>query len=124
MEHIPNYEERESMKQKGWDAYRSDCSTGFKTHGLLLVISSHYWRARASLEKMPKAFQRKVHGKRYSPGHELEIDVYIRHWLFANCTKMAIDPLVIECLNSVWHYKPEKHPLLHDGKTIYCESAW
>jgi len=113
-----DYNEREQQKTEAWKLLRSEeTSLVIKAQALLRVIDAHYWRARERLEEQPKSVQRRIHGKRYLPGYELDIDVYTRHWLHAN--RHIIAPDVVECVREQWHYDPEPSRFLAKGQTIY-----
>lgn len=92
-----DYYEREKRKAEAWKLLSAeDTSLTIKARALLLLIEAHYWRAREHLEARPKAEQRRIHGKRYCRGYELDIDVYTRHWLHANGDRMP--PEVVQCV--------------------------
>ena len=119
MEKIMEYAEREVMKTEAWKVINSnDASINAKAWGVLKVIEAHYWRARGALEAMPKAAQRRIHGKRYSPGYLLDIDVYTRHWLAEN-KRIPISYEVIQRVKSEFGYQPEESKFLHHGRTSY-----
>jgi hypothetical protein len=119
MEKIMEYAEREAMKTEAWKVINSkDANIHAKAWGVLKVIEAHYWRAREDLEAMPKAAQRRIHGKRYCPGHLLDIDVYTRHWLAAN-KSIPISYEVIQHVKSEFGYEPEESKFLHPGQTSY-----
>jgi len=113
-----DYHEREKRKAEAWKLLSAeDTNLTIKAQALLLLIDAHYWRAREHLEAMPKADQRRIHGKRYCRGYELDIDVYTRHWLHANGDRMP--PEVVQCVQDQWYYKPEQSPFLAKGQTSY-----
>lgn len=85
---------------------------------LLRWIDECYWDARKHFEAMPKAVQKRIHGKRYSPGYEMDIDVYTRHWLAANGDKLA--PGVLDYVREHFGYEPEPSRFLGKGQTIYA----
>ena len=119
MKEIMEYAEREAMKHKAWKVINSkDANIHAKAWGVLKVIEAHYWRAREDLESMPKAAQRRIHGKRYCPGYHLDIDVYTRHWLVAN-KSIPISYEVIQHVKSEFGYDPEESKFLHPGQTSY-----
>jgi hypothetical protein len=114
-----DYHEREKNKAEAWKLLGSaDTSLTIKAQALLRVIEAHYWRAREHLEARPKAEQRRIHGRRYCPFYQLDIDVYTRHWLHANGDRIA--PEVIETLRDQWHYEPEASRFLARGQTSYA----
>lgn len=114
-----DYHERERQKTEAWQLLAAEnTSLTIKAQALLRVIDAHYWRAREHLEARPRTEQRRIHGKRYSPGYQLEIDVYTRHWLHANADRIAPD--VIETVREQWHYEPEQSPFLAKGQTSYA----
>lgn len=113
-----DYHEREQQKSEAWKLLADEkTSLTIKAQALLRVIDAHYWRAREHLEERPRAVQRRIHGKRYSPGYTLDIDVYTRHWLHANGD--IIDPEVIDCVREQWGYEPEPSRFLSKGLTSY-----
>ena len=119
MKEIMEYAEREAMKHEAWKVINSkDANIRAKAWGVLKVIEAHYWRAREDLESMPKAAQRRIHGKRYCPGYQLDIDVYTRHWLVAN-KSIPISYEVIQHVKSEFGYDPEESKFLHPGQTSY-----
>lgn len=114
-----SYEEQENLKRAGWTRLIQGATPEEKAHGVLMIIDAHYWRARVDLEAQPKAFQRRVYGRSYSPGHRLDIDVYVRHWLAANGHR--IDPVVLATLKTVWGYEPKPSRFLPAGiPAIHC----
>ena len=114
-----DYHEREQQKTEAWLLLCSaDASLTIKAQALLNVIEAHYWRAREHLEARPKTEQRRIHGKRYGPGYQLDIDVYTRHWLHANGDR--ITPEVIDAVREQWHYEPEPCRFLAKGQTSYA----
>ena len=113
-----DYHEREKRKAEAWKLLSAeDTSLTIKAQALLLLIEAHYWRAREHLEARPKAEQRRIHGKRYCRGYELDIDVYTRHWLHANGDRMP--PEVVQCVRDQWYYEPEQSPFLAKNQTSY-----
>jgi len=119
------YAEREALKTKAWKAINSkETEISEKAWGMLAIIEAHYWRAREDLEAMPKTAQRRIHGKRYLPGYQLDIDVYTRHWLASNTcltsnTCIPIPSEVIEHVKTKGYYTPEKSKFLQPGQTSY-----
>ena len=118
MNHM-NYHEREQQKTEAWRMLADESvSLTLKAQALLRVIEAHYWRAREQLEANPRSVQRRIHGKRYSPGYQLDIDAYTRHWLHANGHRIAPD--VIETVREQWHYEPEPSRFLAKDQTSYA----
>lgn len=114
-----DYNDREQQKTEAWRLLEAkETSLTIKAQALLRVIDAHYWRAREHFETLPRSKQRRIHGKRYCPGYELDIDVYTRHWLHANGDMIA--PEVVECVREQWGYKPEPSRFLAKGKTSYA----
>ena len=61
-----DYAEREQQKAEAWRLIAGEGnSLAIKAQALLRVIEAHYWRAREHLEVLPRAVQRRIHGKRY-----------------------------------------------------------
>lgn len=120
-ETIMPYKQRENIKKIGWEAYHRDTTPDEKAYGLLMVIDSHYWRAREFLESNPKkkSFLKKLLPKKYSPGYELDIDHYTPHWMFS--MKKFISQHVLDVLESKYGYKMEGSPYLPEGMTVYLE---
>lgn len=113
------YHEREQQKTEAWRLLADkETSLTIKAQALLRIIDAHYWRAREHLESMPRSVQRRIHGKRYLPCYQLDIDVYTRHWLHANGDR--ISPEVIECVRNELGYEPEPSKFLAKGKTSYA----
>lgn len=116
-----NYQEREDAKKIAWAVLiRPDVSPREKAFHALKLIEAHYWRAREAVEGMPAPMRRKVHGRRYSRFYELDIDVYTRHWLWANGEK-CLPASVLEVLKDDWFYEPEQHKMLGKGCSTYGE---
>lgn len=113
-----DYRQREILKHEASVVFHSDADMPTRARALLYWCEAHYWRARSSLGVMPKAFQRKVHGKNYFPGYELDIDVYTRHWLWSMGEKLATND-VLDYLADVFGYTPEKSKFLPKGYTEY-----
>lgn len=119
IEEIMGFEEREAMEKEAWKVIHSETATIHpKAQGMLKVIESNYWQAREDLESMPKAAQRRIHGKRYSPGYLLDIDVYTRHWMFAH-KWIPIPYEVFQYVKSEFGYEPEESKFLHMGQISY-----
>jgi len=121
MEYL-KYHERERQKHKARAVLNDPEANLFKkSRALLLVIEAHYWRAREHLEAWSKSAQRRVHGKRYCPGYQLDIDVYTRHWLFTNGD--SEDQEVVTYLREQCGYYPEPSRFLPKGRTSYTMTA-
>jgi hypothetical protein len=95
----------------------SDNSNEKKWHMLMVVIDGHYWEAKAMLDGQPLSYQRRIYGKRYCHGYELDIDVYTRNWLHANS-----DALGSELMEHVkeYGYSPEASKYLLKGQKMYA----
>ena len=92
--------------------------TWTQASAVLRWIDECYWDARKHFEAMPKSVQKRIHGKRYCLGYELDIDVYTRHWLAANSDKLA--PGMLDFVREHFGYKPESSRFLEKGQTIYA----
>jgi len=111
------YEQREIIKKEAWEILRSDAHIHIKSQAMLNIIDAHYWRAREGFDKYPKKTQRRIHGKRFLRGYQLDIDVYTRHWLWAQ--EMApIDKSVRDYVIKNF-YTPEQSRFMGKGKTTY-----
>jgi len=118
----PSYADRETLKHEAWTMFgRAETPFG-KCSAILIVIEMHYWRAREGLEAATKAIQRKIHGKRYSPHYELNIDVYTRHWLAANGDRICGPELLAEIEDS-FGYTKERSKFMTDGSSDYRVAA-
>lgn len=116
-----NYAAREELKALGRELCASSSQPlPVRALGLLAWIKGHYWRAKEALEGSPKSFQRRVLGKRWAPGIEIEFDWYVRHWLDANGMRVR-EQDVVQCLQDEFGYTPEKSPYLPPGATYYRE---
>ena len=117
-ENMMDYAAREQQKAEARKILNEEtASLARKANALIGLIDAYYWRAREHLESLPKAEQRRIHGKRYCRGYQLDIDIYTRHWLYANGNQFAPD--VIEAVQELWCYEPEESRFLHKGKTTY-----
>jgi hypothetical protein len=117
-----DFKARETLKSEAWSVIGGDASNIDKAWALLYVIEAHYWRAKQILEALPVVKQRRVHGKRYSKGYELDIDVYTRHWLWSNKDADALKNKscnLVELLKEFFGYEPEQSKFLPVGHTIY-----
>lgn len=114
-----NWEQQEELKLLSSGFYNISKTIYGKASALLMRIDAHYWRALKHLEntKRKAYFLKKIRGKKYYTGYELDIDDYTRHWLSANGGNY--DPALIECLESNWGYKAEKNKYLPEGYSIY-----
>ena len=113
-----DYHQREKLKHEASVVFHGDFDVPTRATALLYWCESHYWRAKEDLEGCTKAVQRKVHGKRYMPGYELELEVYTRHWLWALGSKLAGDD-ILNYISDTYGFTPEKSKFLEKGKTIY-----
>jgi hypothetical protein len=115
------YQQRETLKSEGWAIVAAvGLHIHFRANALLAVIEAHYWRADEVLQTQPLAFRRRVHGRRYSPGYELDIDVYTKHWLWANGAKVK-EQDVVKFVQDEFGYQPERSRFLPEGRTIYVD---
>lgn len=117
-----DYDAREALKGEAWAAIASDISGVKKAWALLHVIEAHYWRAREALEALPTAKQKKIHGKRYSKGYELDLDVYTRHWLWSNKDVEALKNRgcdFVDLLKESFGYEPERSAFMPTGCSDY-----
>lgn len=113
------YKELEQQKAEAWRLLGDvGASQTIKAQALLRVIEAHYLRARDHLESLPKSEQRRIHGRRYYHRYRLDIDVYTRHWLYAN--GHIISQEVVDAVRREWGYEPESSPFLAKGKTSYA----
>lgn len=116
-----DYYEREEIKGIAWGLLRGEQSSlDEKACAIFMIIDAHYWRAREQLDDMPASFRRRVHGKRYTKGYELDIDVYTRNWLAANKNIPGCQDAVEHFMKSTG-YAPEASKFLPDGATSYKE---
>lgn len=118
-ERIIPYEEREKMKEEGWDHFNKATTPQGKASGILRVCEAHYWRQREVFEDDPKVkiHTRTVVPKKYSPGYILDIDHYTPHWMFSMRDKIPDD--VMKALEDNWGYKPTKSKYLPDKHSLY-----
>lgn len=116
-----NYEEREDAKRSAW-AVLGDQKADLHTKAMyaLRLIEAHYWRAKEDVDRSKAEFRRRVHGMRYSHFYELDIDVYTRHWLWANADRL-LPPGVADEIARCWGYEPEQHKMLRKGMSMYGE---
>lgn len=123
MDSDERYRACELTKVVGWEWIKSD-RPGKRSFGFDLIISAHYVRAWAALQNSKAAFRRKVYGKRYSPGYELDIDVYTNNWLHSLRNHVALgrhSKARKDFLTYNPSYKPVRNKYLPDGMTIYQE---
>ncbi len=114
----PDFYQQEDVKKHFWHTFNEELDIQNKARNIvLLLIYSHYWRARECIEKCPKGFLKKVVEKKYFPGYQLAIDLYSVHWLWAMQYRFEKD--VIEEIEKFWHYKPTESKYLPHGMTIY-----
>lgn len=116
------YEEREKLKSEAWGII-NDCHATTDQKAIAYsngVITAHYWRAREALDarKDKRTFLRKIIGKNYCKGYELDIDTYTRHWLGAN-PKSVKNGDVFRLL-CIW-FPPISNKYLKGGWTDYQE---
>lgn len=118
-EYVPDYHEREQLKTKAWESFKKGTNDREKAFAILQVCRCHYWRAGEALDANPKRISllRKVRGKKYYGGYELEFDHYIPHWLFAQSHLFPDD--VMKEIKNTWHYEPEESKYLPKGYTQY-----
>lgn len=127
-EKYPHYELRELMKEIAWGVI-SECkktkdyntAAWFLLHG---IITSHYYRARESLEFMDvkdyEKWMKKIRGKKYYKHYLLDIDHYTNHWLWANGDRDELFPKeVVEKIEENFGYKPEECKYLPKGYSEY-----
>lgn len=117
---------REEIKDLGWRLMRYHRqrknfyhAAFYLLHG---VISSHYWRAREAIEnnRKCKSLLRKIRGKNYYPGYQLDIEHYVSHWLGANGDRRDLFPIeVVRSLEEEFYFKAEKNKYLPSGMTNY-----
>ena len=113
------YLEREELKREAWRQYASKTTSTYqKAYAILEIIRAHYWRAREGLEARTVTKQKIIHGKRYCKGYQLDIDVYTKHWLFANGEKL-VSKDVLNCIKDSFGYEPVKSKYLPPGFTSY-----
>lgn len=120
-EHILDYYEREKLKQEGWNHISDENPPHQNAYYFLHKISkAHYFRAREALEVRPdyRKFLRKIVGKKYSPGYELDIDHYTQHWLHAN--KHLMNEATFQYFTD-WFYSPKESKYLPKGHTEYID---
>lgn len=119
MEEIMSYEKREELKTKGWDLFTDAITLSGKALGLLYVIESHYWRQREELDhdSKKKSRLRKLLPTKYSPGYELDIDHYTRHWLHS--MRHLVPEDMQKNLTEEMGYNPIATKYLPDGHSLY-----
>lgn len=123
---FPTYEQREKSKDLCWKiiGFLREEGEYFRASVFLLngVIKSHYWRAREQFLSN-KTLLRKVVGKSYSPGYELEFDFYIQNWLYSNHDILPLNnefgQRVIKEFENLYHYKKIPNKYLPKGCTTY-----
>lgn len=116
--------EREIAKKEAWNVLHDPEADVYKKawYAVHKLIDAYYWGARKTLDKAKSPFRRRVHGKRFCRGYELGIDVYTRHWLWANGDRI-LPPDVLDVIRSVWGYSAEEHKLLPKGQTRYVDTS-
>lgn len=120
LEEYPTYEDREKFKKEAWEKISQASSLEEKAYYYLQgVVWAHYWRAREDIESQrnSKSLLRKIRGKKYCPGYQLDIDHYTKHWLHAN--KRIIHEEVLNVIKEKWGYEPEETKYLPEGCTSY-----
>lgn len=119
-----NYQEREAAKSEALDVLHDPEATTHKKawYALHKLIAAHYWRAKEDVDRAKAPFRRRVHGHRYSPLYELDIDVYTRHWLWSNADTL-LPPGVAQEIAAHWYYEPEEHKMLPKGMSMYGERS-
>lgn len=113
-----DYEQRELLKREACAMLASDEPIPGRAWALLHLIEAHYWRAKSALENRPKRDQHRILGRRYTPGYELDIDVYTRHWLAANGANVS-EQDVVHYVIEHFHYEPEESQFLPPGHSVY-----
>lgn len=120
-EEYPDYLKREKIKSQGWKIIGNPNSSLFQKASayLSLIIWAHYWRAREILEssRYHKTILKQIMGNKYYSGYILDIDHYIRHWLYSHREK--VDPEILNTIEKEFHYSPQKNKYLLDGHTMY-----
>ncbi|CUI18169.1 hypothetical protein PNK_p0117 (plasmid) [Candidatus Protochlamydia naegleriophila] len=112
------YKEREKLKQIGYEELSKAKHLYQKAMVYLhRIILAHYWPARESIEslKNTKTLLKKIKGREYCVGYELDFDDYARHWLWAN--DKIPDLETYKCLCE--YYVPEESKYLPKGYTKY-----
>lgn len=113
------YNEQEKLKSEAWGVYFAKTSTiNQKAWAILEVVRAHYWRAKEGLEASRKKRQAKIHGKRYCKGYQLDIDVYTRHWLFANGERLVSKDVLL-FIKEYYGYDQEESKYLPHGFSCY-----
>jgi hypothetical protein len=116
-----SYEELEELKRMGWIRFAQSSDAGHKAYVLMnYIITAHYWRAREQLETCNnyEICIKKIAGKNYSHGYELDIDHYTEHWLHAQRKAAYMQDGVLEYFIENW-YTPNPCKYLPDGCTAY-----
>lgn len=119
----PSYQEREKAKSIGWPLFSElkiirDYHLAVRCL-LNSIVWAHYWRCRENIEerKNCKTILRKIRGKHYYTGYELDIDHYTRNWLWANSDLLCKE--ILEYLKEYWGYEPEENKFMKKGYTEY-----
>ncbi len=115
-----NYKERERVKTKGFKIYNDKTkSINERALALLNIITSHYWRARLCIEngRTPQTVLRKIMGKTYEKGTELDIHCYTKDWLGSNGDRY--DKEIVKVLEQEYGYVSRKNRYLGDGCSVY-----
>lgn len=115
-----DYDEREKLKSEGWKEFNEATTPSHKANIILhRIITAHYWRAKEELEHRRdcKSCLRKIRGKKYYPGYELDIDHYAENWIYAQRNRDFMkDGVYEELLKS---YEPIKSNYLPDDCSVY-----
>lgn len=116
-----NNQECEDAKKEAWEVLRDPEATTWKKAWFTVhkLITADYWLVRDKVDFASYSFRRKVHGRRYMSGYKLDIDVYTRHWLWANGDTFPSD--IIQEIANRFYYEPECHKMMPKGSTMYVE---
>ncbi len=115
---IMPYKEREDLKEKGRELLKHAHSTTEQARiHLNFIILAHYWRAVEQLYNQSGVGRKlkKIYGKEYYPGVDLDIDTYTRHWMAANADVPGPD--VYQELIKI--YNPVQSKYMRKGYTVY-----
>jgi len=125
-EHYWTHSEQETAKEQAWLVVGDkENPIHQRASALLRVIEAHYWHARQALEAQPKEFLRKVLGKRYTTGIQIEIDWYTSNWLASMEGLRPFHEIAEETKYIIeeFGYKPERHRFMKPGNTTYTDEA-
>jgi hypothetical protein len=113
-----NYRDREKLKSVGWKLYNPKNDTYTRMDGIRFICDAHYWRAVEALDCPKKRSKlKKIRGKKYYPGYELDIDHYTPNWLAS--VRHLFDPEAVELFKKTYYYQEEPNKYLPKGCTIY-----